>query len=248
MRKPVVPAPPTTKTILTAAILTVEMQLSVPLIRQPRGSMECGLACLCMLLRYHSLPTSLAELRRALPVHSHGLFTGEVGCALLERGFAVRIVLMQPRLFTLADDTLGSTILRRRLAKFAANRRATIRDREAATHLVRFMDAGGSLEIRVPSPKDIAAELRARRPVIASLTAHFLSAPRPAFTFHYTVVTGMSETTVRCNDPAWNSTGGRRVHDMEAFFFGIAATAHHQLDEPCLILAQPPSASRKGAI
>lgn len=216
------------------------MRLSVPLVRQSRRSMECGLACVCMLLRYHGIPASLAALRHARPVDDHGLYTGELGCLLLELGFGVRVILMQPRLFTLADTGISAPRVRRRLARFAQDTRNAVRDREAATRLLDFIRAGGAVEIRVPTINDVTTELHAGRPVIASLSAHFLSARTPAFTFHYTVVTGRTRGRLFCNDPSWNRTGGRRAHDIEAFFYGIAATAYHQLDEPCLILARPP--------
>jgi hypothetical protein len=192
-----------------------------------------------MLLRYYSVNSSLSQLRQRLRVHSHGLYTGEVGCFLLALGFSVSIVLMQPRLFTLADRERKPDGIRRLLIRFHADQRNGKRDREAAAHLVRFLDQGGTLSVRVPRAADIEDEILARRPLISSLTAHFLAGYRPAFTFHYQVITGFSNGIVHCNDPAWNSTGGQRSHQIEDYLFAIAATAYHLLDEPCLIKAKP---------
>lgn len=64
------------------------MKLDVPIIRQEKDSVDCGLACLSMLMKYSGIEKSLSELKKEIKVYEGmGTYAPQLGKYLVENGF-----------------------------------------------------------------------------------------------------------------------------------------------------------------
>ncbi len=213
------------------------MQLDVPLIRQPKGSVECGIAALAMLLGYHGIKTSQEELKQEIAIGATGTYSPQLGTCLLKKGFDVEIITLNPGLFTNKDKGMSQNEL---IAHFQALRAGadSEKKKKALDYFMEFMKNGGKIKAKVPDKKDILKELKSKRPVLALLTANFLSGAKPDFDFHYNVLTGIDGRYVHANDPRWDERGGKKKHLLSDLLFGVYASAYGDLDNACLITAR----------
>src|SRR3972149_880330 len=141
--------------------------LDVPLFRQEKDSNACGLYCLKMLYRYYGHDREVAEIAAALELIPTGVYAQELGYHLLQHGFGVTLVTRDTVRFPLIYGRMpGEELLaamRERLATVPDGRK------EGAfwRGLLRFHDAGGRLELRMPTFEDtIGPALQRGHPVI----------------------------------------------------------------------------------
>ena len=79
----------------------INMMLDIPVIRQEKDSLDCGLACLSMLLGYYNIKKTVLDLKRDIKVYDGvGTYVPQLGRYLLDNGFEVEIVTINPHLFT----------------------------------------------------------------------------------------------------------------------------------------------------
>lgn len=215
------------------------MVLNVPLFRQEKGSVECGLVCVQMLLAYYNDYTDLEALKSNIPLTGGGTWAPQLGSYLLNRGFAVAIVSLHPGLFTLNDRGMS---VRQVLQRFEKLERAETSGAKRATlqQFLTFFELGGRVYPRIPGPKDVKKEIESKRPMLATLTSHFLLGREPLFNFHFNVVTGINTRHLYVNDPHWNCRGGKHHYPIRDFFFGVYASAFGDLDNASLIMVRPP--------
>lgn len=213
------------------------MRLDVPLVRQPKGSVECGIAALAMLLGYHGIKASRKVLKQEITLGATGIYSPQIGTCLLRKGFDVEIITLNPGLFTNKDRSKGQNAL---LAHFQALRAGadTDKKKKALDYFIGFMTEGGKIKAKVPDKKDLLKEIRKKRPVLALLTANFLSGSKPDFDFHYNVITGIGGKYVHANDPRGDERGGKKRYLIPDFLFGVHASAYGDLDNACLITAR----------
>lgn len=67
--------------------------IDVPIFYQPRGSRDCGPACVKMVLAYHKIKLSLKSITNALPMLSDGIDIASLGIFFLDYDFDVSIKL-----------------------------------------------------------------------------------------------------------------------------------------------------------
>lgn len=207
------------------------MRLDVPLVRQPKNSVHCGLAGVRMLLLHYGRDISLERLASDLKVHKIGTYAPQLGSYLIRQGFDVEIVTMHPGLFTLHDKGLhGKDILPR-----FRQLRAKTKDKIALDYFIKYLNDGGRIRVKVPDGEDIRAELAHGRPVCALITSQFLVGDKPRFNFHFNLITGIDSRYVYVNDPRWDGCGGRKCHRISEFLYGLYASAYGDFDNASLM-------------
>jgi len=123
------------------------MQLDVPLIRQPKGSAECGIAALAMLLGYHGIKASQEELKQEIALGATGTYSPQLGTCLLKKGFGVEIITLNPRLFTNKDKAKGQKELLLHFQALSAGA-DTGKKKKALDYFICFMNEGGRIKAK----------------------------------------------------------------------------------------------------
>ena len=208
------------------------MKIEVPLIKQPKDTVECGFACLNMLLEYYGEKSSIGELKKEIKITKEGTFVPQIGSWLLEHGFDVEIVTLHPSLFTKKDIGIS---LREVKKRFEALTFKSEKDKETSKYFIDFLDKGGKINVKIPNKTDIEEEINGKRPLFALLTSNFLLGSKPTFNFHFCVVTGIDDEFIYVNDPLWDKRGGKNKYLIEDFFYGLYASAYGCIDNACLV-------------
>ena len=211
--------------------------LTVPLIRQPKYSVDCGVACVAMLLEYYGMPYDYKKLRKEIGVFTYGTFMPQLGLYLLKHDFEVEIITMHPSLFTLFSSFSDTQALIKHL-KGLRRRFSQKYDDIGLDFFVKFIQAGGRLTPRIPVIEDIHTEINHGRPVMSSLVHEFLfkNNERRKVNFHFNVVTGYTTKNILVNDPDWGvDFGGKHEHGTDEYMYGIHASAYGGIDNASIM-------------
>lgn len=211
------------------------MILDIPLVRQPEGSVECGIAGITMLLNYYN-NINFEEVKKDIQIHQIGTYAPQLGTYLIKKGFDVKIITFHPGLFTKKDLLLNNTEILDRFKQLYD--KASKKDKTTIKYFIEFLENGGEVKVKIPGKEDVLEEINEKRPVCALLTSNFLTGKEPKFNFHFNIITGIDDTYIYVNDPAWGETGGKHKHPINEFFYGIYASAYGDLDNACLITAK----------
>ncbi|MEK6959798.1 MAG: cysteine peptidase family C39 domain-containing protein [Nanoarchaeota archaeon] len=214
------------------------MIIDVPLIRQPKDSVDCGIAGITMILAHHGINRPFDDVKKDIMTDHTGTYAPQLGTYLIKQGFDVEIVTMHPGLFTkkhLPKDSNDSKAHFQGLMPKTSKEQ----DRKVIGHFIEFLSAGGLVRAKRPTEKDLLSEIGQGRPVGALLTTNFLSEEEPKFNFHFNVITGIDVKKVYVNDPMWDKRGGKKTYLIEDFFFGLYASSYGDLDNGCLIMVRP---------
>ncbi len=205
------------------------MKLVVPLVRQEKKSHDCGLAGLAMILEYYGQKTSVEEIKKELHVYENlGTYAPQIGKYLINKGFEVEIVTLNPYLFTLSMNHDEQITYFEELLERATTEKFIV----PLQHFLDFLKAGGKINIKIPDETDLREEISHERPVGALLTTNFLHNKKANFNFHFNIVTGIDEKNVFVNDPDMQ---GEQKYLIKDFFYGIYASAAGDIDNASLI-------------
>ncbi len=214
------------------------VQLRVPLFKQEKGSVDCGIVSIEMILKYYGFDVSFSSLKKEISVDEVGTYMPQLGSYLLRNGFDVSIVSFHPGLFTSKHRSLSGVALKnhfQELFSFYNNPQ----HKKVLSYFIDFIDLGGKVIVDIPSKIIVKNELLAGRPVGTILTSNFLlMTDKPRFNFHFNVITGMTDETITVNDPAWGAYGGEHTYDIDDFFYGVYASAFGDLDNASLLLVK----------
>jgi len=211
------------------------MKLDVPINRQEENSIECGLACLLMLMKYYGINKNISEMRKDIKIYEGmGTYAPQLGKYLIENGFEIEIVTMNPYLFTKKLENKSQEDL---IKYFKELHEKTKKDnfKEPLRFFKEFIKAGGKLTIKVPNIEDIKKEISHNRPVGALITSNFLLCDKPSFNFHFNIITGIDEKYIYVNDPMWDYRGGKKRYEINDFMYAIYASAHGDLDNASIM-------------
>ncbi|VVB79842.1 Peptidase_C39 like family protein [uncultured archaeon] len=211
------------------------MKLNVSLIKQNKSSVDCGLAGISMLLKYYGINRTIQELKREIKVYPGlGTYAPQLGTYLLKRGFEVEIVTMNPYLFCNKLKRKSQKELYNFLSeKYKQSKKPKYK--KPLKFFKEFIEAGGSIKVKIPDVKDIKEEISKGRPLCALITSNFLLGETPVFNFHFNVVTGIDKKYIYVNDPLWDYRGGKHKHLINDFLYAIYASAYGDLDNASLI-------------
>jgi hypothetical protein len=205
----------------------------MPIYRQGRGTRSCGLWCLKMVYEYYGLLRDIDEIGAALHVMPSGVYAQELGYHLRLTGFHARLVTRDTTRLPVQYATMDTAAIRADLAARLEQTPPTQeKDRIYLRGLIRFLDAGGAFEVRIPTLNDLDRNLAAGHPAICTVDVKALYEPDgahadddPADWFrlgpgaHYVVVSGLDATHVWVNDPSSRRHGGIRAYPRERFLY-----------------------------
>lgn len=211
------------------------MKLNVPIIRQDKGSDDCGIACLAMLIRYYGFNKDVKEIKRTIKVYEGvGTYAPQLGIYLIKNNFKVEIITMNPFLFVKRMENKSQEFLLKHLEKVYKNAKK-IKFKRPVRFFIEFIKLGGKLTVRVPTVKDIQEEIENKRPLIALITSNFLRGDKPKFNFHFNVITGIDEKYIYVNDPLWDERGGKHKYKTNDFIYALYASAYGDSDNASLL-------------
>lgn len=210
--------------------------MNIPLILQEEWSVDCGLACVAMILWRYWREVSINDLRKDIEIESWvGTYAPQLWVYLLSQWFACEIVTMNPHLFTLAmrwhtQEEILSYI--RKLLSFASYNIHTT----ALEWYVTFLEAWWILRIQIPHVRDIQEEIQQERPVISLMTTHYLLWETAKFNFHFNVITDISQTHISVLDPqSSKKCWWKQRYLIQDYMFWIHASTHADVDNGCLL-------------
>ena len=196
------------------------MRLAVPLIRQPENSVECGPACIEMVMKYHGKRASRAQILKDVVLLDGGVFTAQIGAYFIKKGFSAEIQAMNPAAYLKGDIERPQGEILALLKKYDPEGDPSSAFSKSA--LINFMGNGGVYTPKLPTIGDIASELDAGNPIIASLTTRWHCGYPARLNFHYNVITGYDEKSIFTNDPG-GKFGGKKEYLHDEFLFTLYA-------------------------
>lgn len=223
------------------------MKLDVPLLRQGKGTNDCGILCAAMILKYYKVHKDVDELNNEIRKidpkvrlkKSDYTYMPQVALWLKRNGFETEIITHNPFLFMNKDKGRGSkTILPRlRVLEKLWRKQQKAWRYIAARYFIDYINDGGRFLVEIPTPEVLRSEIRNKRPVSVIMTSNFLyrAAKKPVFNFHSVVVTGIDKKYVYVNDPLHDSRGGRHKYPIDEFMYGINASAYGAPDNASIL-------------
>ncbi len=210
------------------------MKLNVPLIRQKKGSGDCGPACLAMILNYYGVKKSIDDLKKEIKVYKTGTYMPQLGAYLIKNGFRAEMIIQNPGLFTIRHRNMSQSGLLKHVRHMQRNVRKK-EDKIILKHLVEFMESRGKVTVKIPDANDIKEGLRKKSPVLALLTSVFMTQKNPSFNFHFNVITGLDKNRIYRNDPYWDGNGGKKESSLQDFLFGMYASSYSNMNDGSLL-------------
>ncbi|MBI2667355.1 C39 family peptidase [Candidatus Woesearchaeota archaeon] len=190
------------------------MKLEIPVVRQGKDSFDCGLACLSMLFRYYGFNKSISDMKNDIKVYGPmGTYAPQLGKYLIENGFEVELITINPYLFTKKINKKSSKELIDYFEDLSKNNKKN-KFRKPLKFFKEFLKVGGKLSIRVPTINDIKEEISERRPLGALITSNFLLFDKASFNFHFNLITGIDDKFIYVNDPMWDYRGGKHEYPI----------------------------------
>lgn len=208
-------------------------KLDVPLVKQLKDSVDCGLAGLSMIFGYYGTRKTIDELRKSIKVYKGGTYAPQLATYMIKNGFDVTIVTAHPSLFMRKDWDKEMDMLKHFKALSKEKRFKGFKN--TMKYFVEFLENGGKIEVHAPNRNDIESEISHGRPLGALMTTRFLNGKTPRLNFHFNVITGIDKKFVYTNDPADGVMGGKKKYLIEDFFYGLYTSAYGDIDNACLI-------------
>lgn len=210
------------------------MRINVPVIKQI-GPRDCGLACVAMILKYYGRGKDSATLAKNIKIQNKlWTYMPQLGKYLIDNGFKVDIITMNPYLFNAPFKKKSQADLLEYLKEFHHSTKEKS-FKAPSKFFIEFMEAGGRLTVRIPTVEDIKKEIASGRPLLALLTDRFLASYITGFNFHCHVVTGIDDKLIHANDPAQDRFGGKKKYPINDYMYGLYASAHGDLDNASIM-------------
>lgn len=205
------------------------MKLDVPVIRQAKDSVDCGLAVVNMIAAYHKKNPAFEKTKAQVKADDLGTYNPQLGSYLIRQGFDVEIVIFNPGIFTNNDKGKNKKHLAEHFEKLLKLKKSS-RARKIIRYFTKFLKDGGEVTVRIPNEKDIREEIRNKRPLIAALTSNFFLGNTPRYNFHFNVITGIDDDFVYVNDPLLGRRGGKHRYPISDYLFAIYASGQGDLE------------------
>ena len=208
------------------------LRLQVPHYHQERGVPLCSLWCLKMVYEYYGLHRSVPDLLAEVQRIPTGVYIQELGRHAVDNGFAVSLVTHDVTRLPLAYERQSSQQMMADLRQLLTGEDLTEKQAAYLGGMLRFLEAGGELRLRIPTLADsMRRDLADGHPVICSLDMKALYGGRAADeewpaayrlgqVGHYVVVTGLTENAITVNDPS-TYFGGITEYPHERFLYAL---------------------------
>jgi hypothetical protein len=208
-------------------------QLKVPLRLQGEKSLDCGPACMAMVLDYYKKTRPVAELREGLEYAEGGTYLFDNARKLFESGLGATVITAHPMVFRYRDgwprDAGGITAaLLEAETKFPRYRRGI-------GHLRNFMEAGGSVRVEIPAMRHVAEAIDNGNPLVAALHTGALGTFQGGY--HILVVSGYGEDEVHLTNP-WPKSDKRGWYPADRFFYSLHTSTAYDVDNGSLLVVE----------
>ncbi|HIH25415.1 hypothetical protein J4476_06320 [Candidatus Woesearchaeota archaeon] len=211
------------------------MKIELPLVRQDENSVDCGLACVSMLLKKYDIEKAVNDLKKEIQVFDNmGTYAPQIGTYLIKNGFDIEIVTINPYLFTYKFKEKSQQELLFYL-KECLEKTTKENFKDPLKFFIEFIESGGIISVRVPTVNDIKEEISQGRVVGALVTSNFLLYDKPMFNFHFNMITGIDDEFIYVNDPMWDYRGGSQKYLISDFLYAIYASAYGDLDNASIM-------------
>ncbi len=209
-------------------------KLNIPLILQNQNSVDCGLACVAMILDFYSKNKTILDIQKEISVGEDGAYLPQLGLYLVKLGFEVEIITQNPFLFTVLHRNFDQQEILRHF-KSLLNITKNKDNIKALHYFIDFIEAGGRVVVKIPTFEDIKSSLENNFPVVASYTSVFLkSKEKPFFNFHNSVVKGFDKENIIINNPAV----GEEEYLIDDFMFAIHSSNYRCMDNGGLLIVK----------
>lgn len=216
------------------------MKFNVPSIKQPKDSVDCGIAGIAMIMHHHGKTATFDEIKRQVDTDDKGTYAPQLGTYLVRNGFDVTIITAHPKMFMIKDAGMEQDKILQRIT-YLISMTENDQDKKVLNYFKEFLDSGGMMRVKIPDEEDIMAEMAEHRPLGALLTTNFMNGTVPKFNFHFNIITGIDDRYIYANDPMWDERGGEKKYPKKDFFYGLYASAYGDLDNASLIIVKPKS-------
>lgn len=209
--------------------------LAISGISQPKGSNECGIAASKMIGDHFGLRQPYDAMKADLPYRPEsGLYIYEIGSYFLKRGFKAEVVTMNTRFLNMRHQNASTAQLRKHVEELKPQTGTDPHFKNMGPGLqtiTDFIDAGGKLTARIPTPHMIEQEIYRNRPVLAAVTTAFLY-PGVAIKHneHFAVITGFDRRDFTFNDSASYLHGKPQRAKKSDLMYAIYANAYPSVE------------------
>jgi hypothetical protein len=195
------------------------------------------LAATSMILQYHGLNISIADLEKDKNAKEKDI--GSIGIYLLQHGFGVEIVMFHPRLFTINNRNMSTKELIGYFQARIGNKDNIKWDDDILRHLISFIEHGGEVIVKISDDNDIRQEIEAGRPLLVTADTNFLYGKEANYYLHANVIIGMENEYIYVNDSLWDERGGKRRYKIKDYIFGIHSATHGNFNNGHLLKVKP---------
>lgn len=222
--------------------------LDIPLVTQPKGTLECGAACTKMILNYHGHDVSYDTINNAIPVRDgFGLYIYEIGSYLISLGYETTITGLNTNFANIKMIDANSHVIKDHIQahqkdEYYAKKWEKFQDGFGT--LFDFIDQGGQLATQITSEKTIKNHLDADQPVLVALTSNFLYDKIYRHNEHFALITGYDDNNFYMNDPGYyNPEGQKQIFSIEQTMYAIHANTAPSVEGGMILTVKPRSLS-----
>lgn len=216
----------------------MEKNLTVPILRQAKNSIECGIVSLEMVYAFYGIKISHENICQEISFSDIGTYMPQLGGHAIVTGFHSTIITHNPRLIYKEDEGLSQDALLDRFMQLDKTNFAKS-DVLCLSYFIDFIQKHGRVLPKIPDIDDIRSQIDLGRPLIALINSAplYTIEDKNSFndTFHIVVVTGYDEIYVYINDPIWNKHGGAQKYAHRDFFFALYASSLGDFDNGSLL-------------
>ena len=192
---------------------------------QPKKSLTCGPYCVRMVLEGSGRKVSIGRILKQIPVYKKwgGSFLGDNALCLLENGVNVKkVVTFGMQYYAPEDLGLGQKKLLEAFGKRLKGKlKGNVRKRLAS--LVKFMKAGGKVEIRIPAKREIISSVKKGNPVMVIIDRKVLYGKGTGAVGHYVLISRYKDGKFRLHDPHWLVKGKKKWYDTDTIMYAMYA-------------------------
>jgi len=183
----------------------------VPYFKQEEKD-TCGVACARILLAYNGFEISEEKLRKEVFLHKFGAWYSDLAKLFISRGMKTRVSTINVNMYSHTWADRSETELRGLLVSRSSELLGLLKTE--VEKAIEYIDLGGLLEVRIPSPEMIETLIKTQ-PIMIPVLKSLLSKSRFDEAGHYIVLTGFDGEKYSVLDP---STGKYEINKETLYY------------------------------
>lgn len=202
---------------LYSFIWSINMQLKIPLYKQPKNSQLCGPVCLQMLYAYYKIPISFREVLKDVHVYKKGTYTSDLGISLLRHGFDVTLYFYDTRHFSPQCRGWSREEAIRTIETMLKIKK---KNRQRLRRTLEFIKEGGKLKFDIVRINEIRKAIHSGNPPIICIDRKALYGKAEGVAGHFVIPVKITRNTITINDPS-PFFGGVKAYNLNDFIFAL---------------------------